>query len=272
MRKYFNFLYFEGKRIDFGASKLRLRRLYIHTYIHILILPVKTERSRLISSLLYGNISKRTMTRNKRNCPNKRIFLKVLKYAFHCGLRMRVSFWPAHAHLVFTRSCTSPFVLRMRISFWPAHAHLVFGSACISHFGLRMRIWIWPVFWLRMCSFYSSLWRTSDACGFRVRVCTAISDTFTNIEKLINVWKACATIICKTCLKSCVFFNKCLFLKFTKNGLESVWLKPLHWSKYFWSNGHLTNPTFEDMLSRSCFCRNPNEDNNYTFEIVLVLE
>ena len=53
---------------------------------------------------------------------------------------MRISFMPAHAHLIFTCSCASRFCLRIRISFLPAHAHLIFTCSCASHFGLRMRI------------------------------------------------------------------------------------------------------------------------------------
>ena len=53
---------------------------------------------------------------------------------------MRISFMPAHAHLIFTCSCASHFCLRNRISFLPAHAHLIFTCSCASHFGLRMRI------------------------------------------------------------------------------------------------------------------------------------
>ena len=53
---------------------------------------------------------------------------------------MRISFMPAHAHLIFTCSCASHFCLRIRISFLPAHAHLIFTCSCASHFGLRMRI------------------------------------------------------------------------------------------------------------------------------------
>ena len=53
---------------------------------------------------------------------------------------MRILFWPAHAHLIFTCSCASHFCLRIRISFLPAHAHLIFTCSCASHFGLRMRI------------------------------------------------------------------------------------------------------------------------------------
>ena len=53
---------------------------------------------------------------------------------------MRISFMPAHAHLIFTCSCASHFCLRICISFLPAHAHLIFTCSCASHFGLRMRI------------------------------------------------------------------------------------------------------------------------------------
>ena len=91
---------------------------------------------------------------------------------FHFGLRVRIFFWPAHAHLIFACACTphldcaraSHFDLRMRISFTLAHAfwpaHLIFACvsashfclrvrtffrtcACASHFGLRMRISFW---------------------------------------------------------------------------------------------------------------------------------
>ena len=48
---------------------------------------------------------------------------------------MRISFMPAHAHLIFTCSCASHFGLRMRISFRLAHAHF--------QFGLRVRILFW---------------------------------------------------------------------------------------------------------------------------------
>ena len=48
---------------------------------------------------------------------------------------MRISFMPAHAHLIFTCSCASKFCLRIRISFLPAHAHLIFTCSCASHFG-----------------------------------------------------------------------------------------------------------------------------------------
>ena len=53
---------------------------------------------------------------------------------------MRISFMPAHAHLIFTCSCASHFCLRIRLSFLPAHAHLIFTCSCASRFGLRMRI------------------------------------------------------------------------------------------------------------------------------------
>ena len=55
-------------------------------------------------------------------------------------LHMRISFMPAHAHLIFSCSCASHFCLRIRISFLPAHAHLILTCSCASHFGLRMRI------------------------------------------------------------------------------------------------------------------------------------
>ena len=65
---------------------------------------------------------------------------------------MRISFMPAHAHLIFTCSCASRFYLRIRISFLPAHAHLILPAhahlilacACASHLDLLMRISIWP--------------------------------------------------------------------------------------------------------------------------------
>ena len=57
---------------------------------------------------------------------------------------MRISFMPAHAHLIFTCSCASHFCLRIRISFLPAHAHLIFTCSCASHLDLLMRISIWP--------------------------------------------------------------------------------------------------------------------------------
>ena len=53
---------------------------------------------------------------------------------------MRISFMPAHAHLIFTCSCASHFCLRIRISFLPAHAHLIFTCSCASQIYLRMRI------------------------------------------------------------------------------------------------------------------------------------
>ena len=53
---------------------------------------------------------------------------------------MRISFMPAHAHLIFTCSCASHFCLRIRISFLPAHAHLIFTCSCASHLYLRMCI------------------------------------------------------------------------------------------------------------------------------------
>ena len=56
---------------------------------------------------------------------------------------MRISFMPAHAHLIFTCSCASDFCLRIRISFLPAHAHLIFTCYCASLFGLRVRIFFW---------------------------------------------------------------------------------------------------------------------------------
>ena len=49
---------------------------------------------------------------------------------------MRLSFLPAHSHLIFTCSCASHFGLRMRISFRLAHAHLNLACACASYFGL----------------------------------------------------------------------------------------------------------------------------------------
>ena len=57
---------------------------------------------------------------------------------------MRISFMPAHAHLIFTCSCASHFCLRIRISFLPAHAHLILACAFASHLDLLMRISSWP--------------------------------------------------------------------------------------------------------------------------------
>ena len=61
--------------------------------------------------------------------------------ASHFCLRIRISFLPAHAHLIFTCSCASHFGLRMRISFRLAHAHLYLACACASYFGLHMKTW-----------------------------------------------------------------------------------------------------------------------------------
>ena len=83
----------------------------------------------------------------------------------HFGLRMRISFWPKHAHLFLECTCASyfgcaqahlilsahahlilvyarafHFGLRIRISLWPAHEYLILACACASHFGLRMSI------------------------------------------------------------------------------------------------------------------------------------
>ena len=85
---------------------------------------------------------------------------------------MRISFMPAHAHLIFTCSCASHFCLRfrisfyllMRISFLPAHAHLILACACASHLDLLMRISIWParahLIWLA----HEDLRRTCSWC------------------------------------------------------------------------------------------------------------
>ena len=62
---------------------------------------------------------------------------------------MRLSFLPAHSHLIFTCSCASHFTcscashfgLRMRISFTLAHAHFYLACACASYFGLHMKTW-----------------------------------------------------------------------------------------------------------------------------------
>ena len=53
---------------------------------------------------------------------------------------MRISFWPAPAHLVLACASAPHFDLRTGIAFLPAHAHLIYTCSCESHFGLRMRI------------------------------------------------------------------------------------------------------------------------------------
>ena len=60
--------------------------------------------------------------------------------ASHFGVRMRISFWCAHAHLIVTCVRASHVGLRMRISFWYVHAQLILVCACASHFVVRMRI------------------------------------------------------------------------------------------------------------------------------------
>ena len=65
-------------------------------------------------------------------------------YCCHLQLRVRILFWPAHAHLSLTCTCASHLCLRMHISFLPAHAHLIYTCACASHLDLLMRISIWP--------------------------------------------------------------------------------------------------------------------------------
>ena len=74
---------------------------------------------------------------------------------------MRILVWPPHAHLIYACACTSHFYLLMRLSFLPAHSHLIFyllmrisflpahahlilACACASHLDLHMRIFIWP--------------------------------------------------------------------------------------------------------------------------------
>ena len=69
-------------------------------------------------------------------------------YASHFDLRMRISFWPACAHLILTCACASLFDLPKRISFLPAQAHLIkicacaliYTWSCAFHFGLSVRI------------------------------------------------------------------------------------------------------------------------------------
>ena len=83
---------------------------------------------------------------------------------------MRISFLPAHAHLIFACACAhffrtahahlilvctcaSQFGLRVRIHFWLAHAHFIFTCSCASHLAcacaphlvLRMSISFWHV-------------------------------------------------------------------------------------------------------------------------------
>ena len=67
--------------------------------------------------------------------------------ASHLCLRMHISFLPAHAPLIFACAFASHFYLLMRISFLPAHAHLILACACASHLDLLMRISIWPHNW-----------------------------------------------------------------------------------------------------------------------------
>ena len=62
----------------------------------------------------------------------------------HLQLRVRILFWPAHAHLSLTCTCASHLCLRMHISFLPAHAPLIFACAFASHFYLLMRISFLP--------------------------------------------------------------------------------------------------------------------------------
>ena len=59
------------------------------------------------------------------------------------GLRIRISFSAAHVHLIMGCACASHFGLRKRISFSAAHAHLILRCACASHFGLRIRTSFW---------------------------------------------------------------------------------------------------------------------------------
>ena len=79
---------------------------------------------------------------------------------------MRISFLPAHVHLIFACTCTPFLELRMRISFdirvrilfWLrmriyfllVHAHLILACACAPHLVLRMRISFWPAHGLRI--------------------------------------------------------------------------------------------------------------------------
>ena len=107
----------------------------------------------------------------------------------HLQLRVRILFWPAHAHLSLTCTCASHLCLRMHISFLPAHAplifclririsflpahahlflpahaHLILACACASHLDLLMRISIWParahLIWLA----HEDLRRTCSWC------------------------------------------------------------------------------------------------------------
>ena len=59
---------------------------------------------------------------------------------------MRLSFLPAHLHLIFTCSCASHLYLRMRISFRLAHAHL--NLAC----PVRILFWLAHEDLRRTCS------------------------------------------------------------------------------------------------------------------------
>ena len=135
-------------------------------------------------------------------CPAHTHLILTCAYAWHFDLCMRISFWPVHAHIILTWACASRFDMRRRISFWIAHGHLILTFPCASHFGLSLRISSRPA------HAYLSVMHVHIILPFALAKRFRVAYTFLEPSSVVIDFREQE--------KRFVLFNKCFVLKCSK--------------------------------------------------------